>query len=756
MKKSALHLLSQMIFYLMGYFILLEWLYPLKAIADIDHMYVFYLFLILPFYMYFFSGKIILKFLILAVYVIWANHYYYFNEYSIWDIQWIAAFLEECVQSIVALFQFDIGSITYSFQTVLLFILLWVMTYLIHYWIMVQRSIFLFFFLSVLYVTILDTFTVYDGNWAIVRLFCIGFLLIGHLTFQRLLQRNLLSVKQRQYGSWTMMLILMIVLSSSIAYAMPKPDSQWPDPVPFIMSYSEKFKDEEPVNKAGYDWDDSRLGGDFIPDDTVVFTAKTSKKHYWKVETKDTYTTAGWTTFDKGEPFYFDNRETILYGCCTKVNQSIDQFNVDSNQPVEYLTKRSDLYLDSVDVKILYPHIPYPASMVEGNVIANDEKQPISFQLQMGSNMIRSLKMEDGFRGLTKLKSYKTSYKLPIFNVDDLKKVTELPPEDRMRLLTYLEPSPTMAYPLPEQVKELALEITKDKTNWYDKAKAIEDYFDRPEFVYEQTGIPYPAENQDFVSHFLFETKRGYCDHFSTSMAVMLRTLGIPTRWVKGYTEGEFQKYENGRSVYNITNNNAHSWVEVYFPNAGWVPFEPTKGYNNPAQFVTTTKTTTQKPQKETTIKRPEQKEQEQEQVKQQSGAWENIKERIELTKKNLTFIVAGIVVLFILVLAFFFSRRKWLPYYWFWYFKRKDDSEETFAKAYLVLLKQLKRAGLERKKDQTLREYADYVDDYYEMDDMKKLTYYYERTIYRGEEASGNWKKAKKSWEKVMKITIT
>ena len=67
-------------------------------------------------------------------------------------------------------------------------------------------------------------------------------------------------------------------------------------------------------------------------------------------------------------------------------------------------------------------------------------------------------------------------------------------------------------------------------------------------------NVAVPGENEDYVDQFLFDTKRGYCDNFSTSMAVLLRTLGIPTRWVKGYTGGEFLKYsEEDTSKTNLS-----------------------------------------------------------------------------------------------------------------------------------------------------------------------------------------------------------
>ena len=88
-----------------------------------------------------------------------------------------------------------------------------------------------------------------------------------------------------------------------------------------------------------------------------------------------------------------------------------------------------------------------------------------------------------------------------------------------------------------------------------------------------------PGEEDDYVDQFLFDTKTGYCDNFSSAMVVLLRSIGIPARWVKGYNSGTvIGKSENDTLIYEIRNNNAHSWVEVYFPGFGWVPLNRRKG----------------------------------------------------------------------------------------------------------------------------------------------------------------------------------
>jgi hypothetical protein len=83
------------------------------------------------------------------------------------------------------------------------------------------------------------------------------------------------------------------------------------------------------------------------------------------------------------------------------------------------------------------------------------------------------------------------------------------------------------------------------------------------------------------LANFLFERKQGHCEYFASSMAVMLRTLGIPSRIVNGFRTGEFNDLTG---QYVIRARNAHSWVEAYFPGTGWVSFDPTPAGNVPSR----------------------------------------------------------------------------------------------------------------------------------------------------------------------------
>lgn len=131
---------------------------------------------------------------------------------------------------------------------------------------------------------------------------------------------------------------------------------------------------------------------------------------------------------------------------------------------------------------------------------------------------------------------------------------------------------------LPDRVRQLAQTITAGQETPYDKAVAIEQYL-RENFTYNQQ-ISAPPAGADAVDYFIFSAKEGYCDYYASAMTIMLRAIGIPSRFIVGYTPGEaMQPQELMPEIppgYRVLERNAHAWPEVYFPQYGWVQFEPT------------------------------------------------------------------------------------------------------------------------------------------------------------------------------------
>jgi transglutaminase-like putative cysteine protease len=132
--------------------------------------------------------------------------------------------------------------------------------------------------------------------------------------------------------------------------------------------------------------------------------------------------------------------------------------------------------------------------------------------------------------------------------------------------------------PVDPRVARLAAQVTASANNNYDKAAVIENYL-RTRFGYT-LQLP-QHEVRDPIANFLFERKQGHCEYFASAMAVMLRTIGIPSRVVNGFRSDEFNDLTGN---YVVRAKDAHAWVEVYFPGYGWQTFDPTPGggANNP------------------------------------------------------------------------------------------------------------------------------------------------------------------------------
>ena len=125
---------------------------------------------------------------------------------------------------------------------------------------------------------------------------------------------------------------------------------------------------------------------------------------------------------------------------------------------------------------------------------------------------------------------------------------------------------------VPTRVRALAIQLTATEPTPYDRARAIEQYLRTYPYTLD---VPRPPTNQDLSDYFLFDLRKGYCDYYASAMVVLARAAGIPARLAIGYASGT---YNEKSERFIVTQADAHSWVEVYFPGIGWVPFEPTAG----------------------------------------------------------------------------------------------------------------------------------------------------------------------------------
>ncbi len=145
----------------------------------------------------------------------------------------------------------------------------------------------------------------------------------------------------------------------------------------------------------------------------------------------------------------------------------------------------------------------------------------------------------------------------------------------------------------PEEIREIALRWTAEADSDFDKAFAIQEHFqDTSQFRYTMdTQLRWGTRS---ILEFLTESRAGFCQQFASSMAVMLRSIGIQSRVVVGFATGNLTRTTG---QYSVLTDRAHAWVEVYFPGWGWMPFEPTPrrvnptvvGYNPPVDTGTET-----------------------------------------------------------------------------------------------------------------------------------------------------------------------
>jgi protein-glutamine gamma-glutamyltransferase len=170
----------------------------------------------------------------------------------------------------------------------------------------------------------------------------------------------------------------------------------------------------------------------------------------------------------------------------------------------------------------------------------------------------------------TKLR-YSAISDLSRVNPDEFQNTGDVPPDN---LSIYLQK------PISDpRITELAGQATEGAASGYSRALQMERYL-RSHYRYS-LELPKIPKSKDPLSAFLFETKKGHCEYFASAMAIMLRSIGIPSRLINGFQSGEYNQI-GGHWI--VRQYNAHSWVEAYFPSSGWVTFDPTPPEMTPSK----------------------------------------------------------------------------------------------------------------------------------------------------------------------------
>jgi transglutaminase-like putative cysteine protease len=300
------------------------------------------------------------------------------------------------------------------------------------------------------------------------------------------------------------------------------------------------------------------LGGSRQLTDELVMEVRSTEYDYWRAVAFDSYGRNGWDN-TVGE----QARAALGVGTREQARtpRAPDEPNplndTRGRRPVE---QRFSLAQDRIDDMILVGGSAVSVSVptrVEHNYLVSDGgRQPNFDEVAM---IVATSRLRAG-------DTYSVTALVSFADVGSLRAAgVEYPAWVRERYLTVPEG-------VTARTRELAAQIVAESgaRTPYDVAVAVQDYLRTLPY---NEAIPSPPAGQDPVDWFLFEQREGYCDYYASAMVLMLRSQGVPARYVRGYAGGEF---DPDRGVYLVRENVAHSWPEVYFPGFGWERFEPT------------------------------------------------------------------------------------------------------------------------------------------------------------------------------------
>src|SRR5690606_11158130 len=225
------------VLYVLVFLLLAEWLTPVITLTDTGHKTLFLLFVGISLIMALLQVHWSISAGVKLLYILWFLIHVY-TDSAIFSFEALGFILADLQINLEALFAQDWAQTTDIFRTVLFFSLLWMAVYLIHYWVSYRLSIFLFYILTVVFIAVLDTFSPYNGDTAIIRIMVVGLMLAGLLHLARWLEGHRINETFERLAGFIIPLFLMVAVTTALALYLPKSGPIWPDPVPYITSFS--------------------------------------------------------------------------------------------------------------------------------------------------------------------------------------------------------------------------------------------------------------------------------------------------------------------------------------------------------------------------------------------------------------------------------------------------------------------------------------------------------------------------------------
>lgn len=476
------------------------------------------------------------------------------------------------------------------------------------------------------------------------------------------------------------------------------------------------------INSTGFGKDGSKLGGNISLNDTIVMKIDSSEGDiYLKGAVREVYTGDSWENAS-GE-------QVTL-----KQKSQLDNFNedlVELSQGMRIISNRSNVLNDifnKTSIEITYENLKTKTIFIPSKVNnLTFEKEPLNVsidaygmlssedflgkQFKYTAELYNMNRNDTGIEALLRssrrglysrytqtISKNSKQYQKTALSRSDVEKLIEV---SNKAYVKYLQ----MPKELPQRVSKLASEITSAADNDYDRVKAIEFYLSKNyKYTLEPGNIP---ENRDFVDYFLFDSKQGYCTYYASAMTVLVRSIGIPARYVEGYILPS--KPVSGIS-YEVTNKEAHAWVEVYFEGFGWIPFEPTSPFAQSSNDVP--KETSNIEEAVTKQTQVEENNQVKPDIKSANSSEDLPTETIDngVKAQKVPFINAFIIIFSILllwILCFSTIKRKI-----FFYRLQKLPLQEGVIKIYKHFFRALSVQGLKMQSGETPLKYAQRIDD--------------------------------------------